>query len=472
MVIISSTASEQDPLEQAAWKALEASLIEYKGRVVGTVAARDSSIDALNYDQCFVRDFVPAALVFLISGKADYVRNFLVETLKLQKKEQHIDYFRPAQGLMPASFKVESNQGKQEIVGDFGQQAIGRVTPVDATLWWLILLRAYVKATGDFSLAHQDAFQHGMELILDLCLAPQFELYPTLLVPDGAFMIDRRMGVYSHPLEIQVLFFAALCSARELLLPDKSGSKYLQAVDDRLTHLTHYLWKCYWLDFRHLNDIYRYRTEGFGMNAVNLFNIQPNSIPEWVTDWLPRNGGYFAGNLGPERLDSRFFALGNLLAVATSVANPEQSQKLIALIEQRWDDLIGQMPVKICFPAVEGTAWQIITGCDPKNTPWSYHNGGNWPVLLWLFTAAVQKVGRADLAQRAIAIAAERLAEDDWSEYYDGRQGQFIGKEARANQTWTISGFLAAKLLLADPSHLSLISFDNPIQDEASLNQP
>jgi hypothetical protein len=162
--------------------------------------------------------------------------------------------------------------------------------------------------------------------------------------------------------------------------------------------------------------------------------------------------------------------LGNLLAIATSAANPEQSQKLIALIEQRWDDLIGQMPVKICFPAVEGFEWQIITGCDPQNTPWSYHNGGNWPVLLWLFTAAAQKMGRADLAQRAIAIAAERLAEDEWSEYYDGRQGQFIGKEARTNQTWTISGFLAAKQFLENPGHLSLISFDNPIQAETSLD--
>jgi hypothetical protein len=37
------------------------------------------------------------------------------------------------------------------------------------------------------------------------------------------------------------------------------------------------------------------------------------------------------------------------------------------------------MPVKICYPAIEGHEWQIVTGCDPKNTRWSYHNGGSWP---------------------------------------------------------------------------------------------
>jgi len=33
---------------------------------------------------------------------------------------------------------------------------------------WIILLRAYVKATGDIALAHQAEFQQGIKLILDL----------------------------------------------------------------------------------------------------------------------------------------------------------------------------------------------------------------------------------------------------------------------------------------------------------------
>ena len=37
------------------------------------------------------------------------------------------------------------------------------------------------------------------------------------------------------------------------------------------------------------------------------------------------------------------------------------------------------MPVKICYPAIEGHERQTVTGCDPKNTRWSYDNGGSWP---------------------------------------------------------------------------------------------
>ena len=52
-----------------AWEILEQSIIYYYDRPIGTVAACDRDTPALNYDQCFVRDFVPAALLFLIKGK-------------------------------------------------------------------------------------------------------------------------------------------------------------------------------------------------------------------------------------------------------------------------------------------------------------------------------------------------------------------------------------------------------------------
>jgi hypothetical protein len=63
--------------------ALEDSIIYYKDRPIGTVAARDREVEALNYDQCFVRDFVPSDLAFLMSGRVEIVRNFLIETLAL-----------------------------------------------------------------------------------------------------------------------------------------------------------------------------------------------------------------------------------------------------------------------------------------------------------------------------------------------------------------------------------------------------
>lgn len=168
-------------------------------------------------------------------------------------------------------------------------------------------------------------------------------------------------------------------------------------------------------------------------------------------------------------MDFRFFALGNLLSILVSPASSEESQSIMNLFEQRSSDLMGFMPVKICFPAVEGLEWRIVTGSDPKNIPWSYHNGGNWPVLLWLFAAAAQKTGRQELAERAITLAESRLIEDRFPEYYDGKQGRLIGKEARIYQTWTIAGLLAAKEIMANPKHIKLFSFEEEIESSGCV---
>jgi hypothetical protein len=184
----------QNDWMQSAWKLLDDSIIYYQGKPIGTQAARDPQLKALNYDQCFVRDFVPVGLLFLMHGKTEIVRNFLEVTLKLQSHDPEMDCFQPGPGLMPASFKVESNEDGEFLTADFGQHAIARVPPVDSCMWWLLLLRAYGKATGDL-IAHRPDFQEGIKLILDMCLVHRFAMYPTMLVPDGAFMIDRRMGV-------------------------------------------------------------------------------------------------------------------------------------------------------------------------------------------------------------------------------------------------------------------------------------
>ena len=66
------------------------------------------------------------------------------------------------------------------------------------------MLRAYGKLTGDHALQERVDVQTGIRLILNLCLTNGFDMFPTLLVTDGSCMIDRRMGIHGHPLEIQV----------------------------------------------------------------------------------------------------------------------------------------------------------------------------------------------------------------------------------------------------------------------------
>ncbi|CAJ1869756.1 unnamed protein product [Sphenostylis stenocarpa] len=461
---------EETEVEKEAWKLLQEALVTYCDTPVGTVAANDSDDQQpLNYDQVFIRDFIPSALAFLLKGEKEIVKNFLLHTLQLQSWEKTVDCYSPGQGLMPASFKVKTmnlDEGKTEEVldPDFGESAIGRVAPVDSGLWWIILLRAYGKLTGDYGLQERLDVQTGLKMILNLCLTDGFDMFPSLLVTDGSCMIDRRMGIHGHPLEIQALFYSALRSAREMVAADENSKNLVGEINNRLSALSFHIREYYWLDPQKMNEIYRYKTEEYSLNATNKFNIYPDQIPLWVTDWVPEGGGYLLGNLQPAHMDFRFFMLGNLWSVVSSLGTPRQNNAILNLIEANWDDLVGQMPLKICYPALEHHEWRIITGSDPKNTPWSYHNGGSWPTLLWQFTLACMKMERTELAEKAVALAEKRLPRDSWPEYYDTRTARFIGKQARLYQTWTLAGYLASKMLLKSPEMASLLCWNEDFE--------
>ncbi|RXI09582.1 hypothetical protein DVH24_032732 [Malus domestica] len=401
---------ELSDIEKEAWRLLRDSVVSYCGTPVGTLAATDPADKTpLNYDQVFIRDFVPSALAFLLNGDAEIVKNFLLHTLQLQSWEKTVDCHSPGQGLMPASFKVrtvplDGNPGAFEEVldPDFGESAIGRVAPVDSGLWWIILLRAYGKITGDYALQERVEFQTGIRLILNLCLKNGFDMFPTLLVTDGSCMIDRRMGIHGHPLEIQVslkmLCFIQLYDAPVKCSLSMTGQKDLvAAVNNRLSALSFHIREYYWADMKKINEIYRYKTEEYSTDAINKFNIYPDQIPSWLVDWIPEEGGYLIGNLQPAHMDFR---------------------------------------------------------------PWSYHNGGSWPTLLWQFTLACIKMGRTELAQKAVALAEKRLSMDNWPEYYDTKSGRFIGKQSRLHQTWTIAGYLTSKMLLENPDKASLLFWE------------
>ncbi|XP_062215792.1 neutral/alkaline invertase 1, mitochondrial-like [Phragmites australis] len=463
---------DESPEEKEAWWLLGRSVVSYCGSPVGTVAANDpSTSQMLNYDQVFIRDFVPSAIAFLLKGESDIVKNFLLHTLQLQSWEKTVDCYSPGQGLMPASFKVRSvpldgnSEAFEEVLDpDFGESAIGRVAPVDSGLWWIILLRAYGKITGDYALQERVDVQTGIRLILNLCLSDGFDMFPTLLVTDGSCMIDRRMGIHGHPLEIQALFYSALRCARDMIGVNDGSKNLIRAINNRLSALSFHIREYYWIDMKKINEIYRYKTEEYSHDAINKFNIYPEQIPSWLADWIPKKGGYLIGNLQPAHMDFRFFSLGNLWAIVSSLATQRQAEGILNLIEAKWDDIVANMPLKICYPALEYEEWRIITGSDPKNTPWSYHNGGSWPTLLWQFTLACIKMGRRDLARRAVEVAEKRLSDDKWPEYYDTRAGRFIGKQSRLYQTWTIAGYFSSKILLDCPEMASILICDEDFE--------
>ncbi len=434
------------------------------GEVVGTVAACEPALDVQNYRECFVRDFAVSVAAFLEVGETDVVRSF-VRTVAALRPDEAGSIIPPASGLMPASFTVEREERedgvRERVVADYGQRAIGRVAPVDSALWWLLIVRAYQRSTGDTALARDPVVCAAIERVLSFYLRPQFEMLPSLLVPDGSSMIDRRMGVHGHPLDIQVLFWAGLRAGLELL---SDGHALVEQVFERLVALGRHLRQDYWLDRKRVEVIRRYPVEEFGTLLENPWNLHPDAIPVWTMAWLAEGGGYYAGNLGPARLDVRFFALGNLLAVSTGLATSDQAQALFDLIEHHRRDLLCDSGMKLTYPPLEERDWYTQTGSDQKNVAWSYHNAGTWPMLLWPLVSAARVAGRSELAAEAMAAAAPRLARDAWPEYYDGPYGGLIGRRARLEQTWSVAAVLAGGTLLARPEAPDPFAFE---RDEA-----
>ncbi len=128
------------------------------------------------------------------------------------------------------------------------------------------------------------------------------------------------------------------------------------------------------------------------------------------------------------------------------------------LFELHWDKLMGEMPVKIAYPAVGGKEWMHLTGSDPKNTPWCYHNGGNWPVLIWPFVGAALRMDREDLAEKAFQLLGKRIEVDNWPEYYDGKTGSLIGRRANFFQVWSATGLLVAHEIMENMTSLGMFN--------------
>jgi glycogen debranching enzyme len=89
-------------------------------------------------------------------------------------------------------------------------------------------------------------------------------------------------------------------------------------------------------------------------------------------------------------------------------------------------------------------------------------------VLLWLLVAVSVKLGRPHIGRNALELMEQRLAKDDFPEYYDGRAGRYVGKQARKFQTWSVAGYLVAKMLLDDPTKIGIVS----LPEDGQIREP
>ncbi len=128
--------SNENQIIKRAKEHFERSLINVSGKVGGSVAALEhpANNEALNYGEIFLRDNVPVMIYLLTQKRYEEVKNFLSICLDLQSTTYQ------TRGVFPTSFIEEGG----ELIADYGQRSIGRITSADASLWWPILCWLYV----------------------------------------------------------------------------------------------------------------------------------------------------------------------------------------------------------------------------------------------------------------------------------------------------------------------------------------
>ena len=161
--------SREDQIVEKAREHFERTLISIGGELAGSVAALEhpNHDEALNYGEIFLRDNVPVMIYLLLQRRFSVVKQFLSVSLDLQSTTVQ------TRGVFPTSFVEEEG----ELIADYGQRSIGRITSVDASLWWPILCWIYVKRSGDREFGRSQKVQRGLQLLLDLVLHPSFEIY-------------------------------------------------------------------------------------------------------------------------------------------------------------------------------------------------------------------------------------------------------------------------------------------------------
>jgi len=408
----------------------EALVFDERGEPCGVVASAADT--ASHYGNVWTRDNVAPMLHFLRHDPPKVAR-FLEALLRRQSQS------RRTAGLIPIGFAPRS-----ERIDYGGEEAIGAIHSVDSTLWFLVLLGLYVETTGDVAWLRQH--RAGFKAALDLVLAPRFDPLPLVAAPESTTEIDRPSGLHGYPLQLQVLAALALRWGARLLGRLGRRAEEAQFCRAEAEAIGSWVNRWYWLDRATLAERLALGTESHGPGNPNPFNLDYARLGGQTA--VLRETGYLAGTLRAGHIDGRFWSFANCLAAASGILPEARAAAVVKTVRANRHQLLGRMPLAVCWPHLDGVEYEIVMNSDPRGRPGHFHNGAHWPNILWILTAAALGAGDAALAREALDLAAAGLP-PHWAEYYD-RRG-VPGNGTRLRQSWSIAGFLVARDALAAP---------------------
>lgn len=157
--------------------------------------------------------------------------------------------------------------------------------------------------------------------------------------------------------------------------------------------------------------------------------------------------GYFRPWAWKQEHADWFDTTANAFAIAFGLADPEQTESILAYIDRH--NLENPYPVRVLRPPIQpgDKDWREYYRTEHElNLPDQYHNGGIWPWVGGLYVAALVRAGRMERARTALARLAEanrlgRRGEWEFNEWLHGLSGEPRGS---AHQCWSAGMFLYA----------------------------
>ncbi len=339
-----------------------------------------SPSDVDNYARIWARDGIISGLAALASGDASLVDGMRRTLLTLA---QH----QGPHGEIPSNVTVD---GKQVSFG----RLVGRV---DALLWYVVGVCAYSRHTNDTS--YKEASRSTIERALFLAGCWEFNNRGLLYTPLSGNWADEYVQ-QGYVLSDLLLYEMALRSAGTLFTHDEWQSK----ADTLHQALTINYWP---------RDSFRDDPLVYHPNAYRSLLSQQGESKYWLPAFSP--AGYL-----------RYFdGLSHALALLADLGNSEQRQRTETYV-QALEQQIGSPLLPAFWPVIQpGTPeWQTfevnhLYGTI-KNQPYTYHNGGLWPVLTGLYAAGLVYHGLRNRAEHLLRAINEANALGS-----DGRQWEF-----------------------------------------------
>ncbi|HET8843362.1 MAG TPA: glycoside hydrolase 100 family protein [Ktedonobacteraceae bacterium] len=365
-----------------------------------------SPSDVDNYARVWARDGVITGLAALASGESDLVRT-------LRQTLETLAYYQGPHGEIPSNVSMD---GRKVSYGHL----VGRV---DAVLWYVIGVCAYLRATHDTHF--QETMRSSVEQALFLAGCWEYNARGLIYTPLSGNWADEYIQ-QGYVLADQALYVLALQSA---------GDVFKQSLwREKATLLRELLTLNYWPCSAHENDPRIYHPHAYRAQA------EQGEPVYWLSTFSP--SGY----------TTTFDGLAHALILLAEIGSHDQSKRAEAYVK-RLEREIGSSLLPAFWPVIQpgNSAWRVLEAnhlySQFKNRPYTYHNGGLWPMLTGLYAVGLTRYGSLPRVWHLLSALTTANAQGrdgsiwDFAEYHHGQTYEPMGTRHTA---WSAAATILA----------------------------